>query len=306
MKIDRLIGIITILLQKDKVTAPELAKRFEVSRRTINRDIEDICRAGIPIVTTQGSSGGISILDSYKIDKALLSNDELQAVFSGLKGIDSVSKTSYFAGMLEKLSDRNNQIEAEDTIIIDLASHYQKPLSMKIEVIKAAIRAKQQISFMYYYEKGECVRRIEPYRLIFRWSSWYVFGYCLDREAWRLFKLNRLWDINLLEKNFMSREIPEKELQFDDYFTKNTIRLRALFCPSEKYRLIEEYGVDCYSVTDSGELLLERDFASYDNMRSWIFSFGDKVTVLEPVRLCADRKKQAENIIRNTTHCCRV
>lgn len=92
VKIDRLIGIITILLQKDKVTAPELAERFEVSRRTINRDIMDICKAGIPIVTTQGSGGGISILDGYKIDKALISEDELQAILSGLHGIDSVSK----------------------------------------------------------------------------------------------------------------------------------------------------------------------------------------------------------------------
>lgn len=97
MKIDRLIGIIFILLQKDKVTAPELAKRFEVSRRTINRDIVDICNVGIPIVTTQGSGGGISILDSYKIDKALFNKDELQAIFSGLQGIDSISKRSYLA-----------------------------------------------------------------------------------------------------------------------------------------------------------------------------------------------------------------
>ena len=66
MKIDRLIGIITILLQKEKVTAPQLAEKFEVSRRTINRDIEDICKAGIPIMTTQGVHGGISIMEDYK------------------------------------------------------------------------------------------------------------------------------------------------------------------------------------------------------------------------------------------------
>lgn len=297
MKIDRLIGIIVLLLQKDKVTAPELAERFEVSRRTINRDIADICRAGIPIVTVQGSGGGISILDSYKIEKALLSKDELQAIFSGLKGIDSVSKISYFDRMTEKLSDKSSRIEIEDTIIIDLASHYQEPLTQKIEAIKAAIRTKQQISFLYYYEKGESRKEIEPYRLIFKWSAWYVFGYCLGREAYRLFKLNRLWDISFSGKSFTSREIPEKELQFDDYFSENTIHLKALFLQSEKYRLIEEYGVDCYSVTDSGELLLERDFASYSNMRSWIFSFGDKVTILEPFQLYEDRRKQAENII---------
>lgn len=133
MKIDRLIGIIFILLQKDKVTAPELAKRFEVSRRTINRDIVDICNVGIPIVTTQGSGGGISILDSYKIDKALFNKDELQAIFSGLQGIDSISKRSYLANIAEKLSKKNNQIESNGSIIIDLSSHDQKPLQMELE-----------------------------------------------------------------------------------------------------------------------------------------------------------------------------
>ncbi len=297
MKIDRLIGIITILLQKDKVTAPELAKRFEVSRRTINRDIEDISKAGIPIVTIQGSGGGISILDSYKMDKALLNDDELQAIFSGLKGIDSISKTSYLARMIEKLSVKDNHIQVDDSIIVDLSSHYQKPLTQKIDVLKNAIHTRRCVSFRYYYEKGESVRCIEPYHLIFKWSSWYVFGYCLDRKAYRLFKLNRLWNISVLDKEFVPREIPENELQFDDYFSSNTIHLKALFSKSEKYRLIEEYGVNCYSVTDSGKLLLERDFASYDNMRSWIFSFGDKVTILEPQQLCEDRKKQATAIL---------
>ncbi len=299
MKIDRLIGIITILLQKEKVTAPELAKRFEVSRRTINRDIEDISKAGIPIVTIQGNGGGISILDSYKMDKALLNDDELQAIFSGLKGIDSISKTSYLARMIEKLSVKDNHIQVDDSIIVDLSSHYQKPLTQKIDVLKNAIRTRRCVSFRYYYEKGESVRCIEPYHLIFKWSSWYIFGYYLDRKAYRLFKLNRLWNIGFLDKEFIPREIPEHELQFDDYFSSDAIHLKALFSKSEKYRLIEEYGVDCYSITDSGELLLERDFASYDNMRSWIFSFGDKVTILEPQQLCEDRRKQAAAILKN-------
>jgi len=299
MKIDRLIGIIMILLQRDKVTAPELAERFEVSRRTINRDIDDICRAGIPIVTIQGNKGGISISDTYKIEKALLNHDELQAVFSGLKGIDSVSENSYLTKMIEKLSSRQNPIETDNTIIIDLASHYQKPLIQKIELIKTAIQDRQCISFQYYSKKGEGIRHIEPYHLIFKWSSWYVFGYCLDREAYRLFKLNRLWNICFGKEHFTPRKIPEQQLQFDNYFLSDSVHLKALFSPGEKYRLIEEYGVDSYHITDTGELLLERDFVNYDYMRSWIFSFGDRVSVIEPVCLCEDRRMQAENIIKN-------
>ena len=128
MKIDRLIGIITILLQNDKTTAPELAKRFEVSRRTINRDIEDICKAGIPVVATQGYGGGLSIADGYKLDKSLLTKDELQAVLAGLKGMESISKSSALATLLDKLLNKEQRAIAEDMFIIDLASHYQDSL----------------------------------------------------------------------------------------------------------------------------------------------------------------------------------
>ena len=298
MKIDRLIGIITILLQQDKITAPELAKRFEVSKRTINRDIEDICKAGIPLITMQGYDGGISIADTYKIDKALLSQEELQAILAGLRGIDTVSQTSHYIKMIEKMSSRKNRIIADDVIIIDLASHYQYSLTPKIEAIKQAIQTQHTLVFQYYYEKGEGQRRIEPYHLVFKWSSWYVFGFCLDRKAYRLFKLNRLWDLQMEEETFSKREIPEEELSFGAFLTEGNIHLKAIFAGSEKHRLIEEYGIDSFTMSGDEKLLFERDFASYENMREWIFSFGDKVDILEPQALRADRKKQAENIIR--------
>jgi len=298
MKIDRLIGIITILLQHDKTTAPALAERFEVSRRTISRDIEDLCKAGIPVITTQGYGGGISIADGYKFDKSLFTKDELQTVFAGLRGMDSVSKHSILSSLLDKLSGKGQRVVAEDIIIVDLASHYQTSLTSKIELIKKAIWTKHILLFQYYYKKGEAKRRIEPYHLIFKWSSWYVFGFCLDRQAYRLFKLNRLWDLQIDEKTFLKREIPEEELSLDDYLTEGNIYLKAVFEESEKYRLIEEYGIDSYSIGEDKKLLFECTFASYENMREWIFSFGDKVSVLAPKELQDDRKKQAENILK--------
>ncbi len=302
MKIERLIGIITILLQNDKVTAPELARRFEVSRRTINRDIEDICKAGIPIVATQGYGGGLSIADGYKLDKTVLTKAELQDMLAGLRGMDSVSKGS-LAGLLEKLSGKEARVVAEDTIIIDLASHYQAShyqasLSQKIALIKEAIRTKRILSFQYYYGKGEARRSIEPYRLVFKWSSWYVFGFCLKRQDYRLFKLNRLWDLQAGEDTFIPRKLSPEQLSFEEHFTKGGIHLKAVFEASEKYRLIEEYGIDSFAAREDGKLLLERDFASYENMREWIFSFGDKVSVLAPKELLEDRRKQAENILK--------
>jgi len=292
MKIDRLVGIIMILLQKGKITAPELARRFEVSRRTINRDIEDICQAGIPLVTTQGYGGGVSIAEGFKLDHSLLTEDELQAILSGVKGLDSISEAPHAQGLAEKLS-----AGVPDDILIDLASHYQAPLTQKIAAIRGAIRSRRHISFHYYYEKGECRRTIEPYKLVFRWSAWYVWGWCLDREAFRLFKLNRLWDIETGLDSFIPRELPPHEMDLDRYFSEGTVRLRALFTSGQKYRLIEEYGVGC--CREEGErLLLERDFASYRNMREWVLSFGDQAEVLEPKNLREDLRRQAENLLK--------
>ena len=107
MKMERLIGILSILLQREKVTAPELAEQFEVSRRTIQRDIESLCRAGIPISTAQGAGGGISIMEGYRVDRTVLTAPEMQAILAGLRSLDSVSGTRRYAQLMEKLSRRD-------------------------------------------------------------------------------------------------------------------------------------------------------------------------------------------------------
>lgn len=139
MKIDRLIGIITTLQQKKTVTAPYLAEKFEVSRRTINRDIEDICRAGIPIVTTQGAGGGISIMEGFALDTTVFTEQELEAVFTGLKSLDSVSYSAS-AQMLARKIGGSAAIRLSDNMLIDLSSHYKGDLVPKLEQIKRAIR----------------------------------------------------------------------------------------------------------------------------------------------------------------------
>lgn len=278
MKIDRLVGMITSLLQRDQVTAPELAERFEVSRRTISRDIEALCRAGIPLVTTQGYGGGVSIAEGYKIDKSLLTEEELRLLLSGLEGVGSVLNTPGLRQLAGKLSVKNQETSRGE-VAIDLASHYQLPLSEKAAVIRDAIRQKRLLSFQYYYEKGTCRRKIEPYQLAFKWSSWYVWGWCLKREDFRLFKLNRMEDVSREPETFTARELPSEGP--DGPATEEAILLRAWFDKGEAYRLIEEYGAGCYQEVD-GKLLFQRSFASYPYMRQWVLSFGQSVEVLEP------------------------
>lgn len=134
MKIDRLVGILSILLQKDIVTAPELAEHFEVTRRTINRDIEDLCKAGIPIVTKQGHDGGISIMEGYKTGHALLTNTEMQDILTGLRSLDSVSDTKRYIQLMEKLSAGSSCfMESGQSLLIDLSSWYKGSVVPKID-----------------------------------------------------------------------------------------------------------------------------------------------------------------------------
>jgi len=298
MKIDRLIGIITVLLQNEKVTAPYLAEKFEISRRTISRDIEDICKAGIPVVTERGYNGGIYIAEGYKIDKTLLSAEELQAIFVGLKGIDSVSAVPKSSALADKLSLKNNAVfSTHDHILIDLASHYKGSLTEKIEQLKLAITEHHIVTFDYYYGKGESERLIEPYLLVFKWSAWYVFGYCKMRQDFRMFKLNRLWKLETKGATFIPRVIPKENLDFDSCWT-DEIKLIALFDTSVKYRLIDEYGVDCYTITEDGRLLLKINYTYYDNFLEWVLSFGNKVEVLEPESLRNELAEQAEKMLK--------
>jgi len=295
MKLDRLLGILTILLQKDRVTAPELATRFEVNRRTIGRDIDALCIAGIPIVTYQGSGGGISIAEGFKLDKSVLTVDELSNIIAAVKGLGSVTGTSNVERTLLKLrANSDTVVSMREPIIIDLASYHKGQLTEKIQLIKRAVLESRLIEFNYYYEKGKSHRIIEPYFIIFQWTAWYVYGFCCERQDFRMFKLLRLWDLKLTENFFTPREILPEQRDFSAQFTDD-IKLVALFASSERYKLIESYGLDCYTETEDG-LRMEIGFTNRDFLIGWLLGFGDKVKVLEPEDIAADIKAIAKNI----------
>lgn len=298
MKIDRLIGIVMILLKQDKITAPELAERFEVSVRTINRDIEDLCKAGIPLITLQGYQGGIMIEKNYKIDKVLLTPHEIQSILIGLRAMDTVSEKSYMTSFIEKLSLKEQPLCFDHTVILDLASFYQYPLTQKIALIQEAIRDKHLLSFDYYYEKGKISRSIEPYHLIFKWASWYIFGFCTLKKDFRLFKLNRMDNCIMQDTTFVPHPIDSTYLDFDNYFKTAEIHLIALFDSSVMHRLIEEYGVNSFTQDENDKLRFERDFVNYTTMLQWILSFGSLVIPLAPQQLIDDVRTHAEKVIQ--------
>ena len=273
------------MLQREAVTAPYLAERLEVSRRTINRDIEDLCKAGIPIVTRQGVNGGISIMEQYKMDKTLLTNAEMQDILAALRSLDSVNGTNRYGTLMEKLSAGSSDVMVGNpSMLIDLSSWYKDSLAPKIELIRTAIDQGRELEFMYYSPKGESARCIEAYYLIFRWSSWYVWGWCKERKDYRMFKLNRMEKLKMLEQSFEKRQVPFPDLSNERIFP-GRISVKALFEQGCKWRLIEEFGSGSFVEQENGKLLFHTDYTDMENLISWLLTFGDQVELLEPVEV---------------------
>lgn len=298
MKIDRMIGILSILLQKEKVTAPYLAEKFEVSRRTINRDIEALCMAGIPLVTEPGRGGGISIMEGFSIDRALFTSADMQAILAGLRGLDSVSGTNRYQQLMEKLSTGTSSLLTADThILIDLSSWYKSALSPKIELLHGAILSGNKVSFTYFSPKGESLRTVEPYYLVFQWAGWYLWGWCDEREDFRLFKLLKMTDLYVGE-SFEKRAAAPPDLSANRVFPP-TYQIKAKIHPSFQWRLVEEFGAKCFTVLPDGNLLFSADFSDRNNAVGWIASFGGGAELLEPVELREEVLRFAEDIRRN-------
>lgn len=282
MKIDRLVGILSVLLQKDHVTEPYLAEKFEVSRRTISRDINDLCKAGIPIAARQGVNGGIYIMPGYKIDCTLLTVSEMQDILAGLRSLDSVNDTNCYGQLMEKLYAGSYDInEGSQYVIIDLSSWYKDSLAPKIKEIRKAIEHCLEIEFEYYSPRGEGIRTVEPYYLLFRWSNWYVWGWCSKRKDYRLFKLNRMDSLKITDNTFTRREaeFPYKE---NEHIYSGDIHVKAVFDSCCKWRLVEEYGTGCFKEQSDGKLLFSADFDDKDYLINWIMSFRENAEVVEP------------------------
>lgn len=295
MKIDRMIGILSILLQQEKVTAPYLAEKFEVSRRTINRDIEALCMAGIPLVTEPGQNGGVSIMEGYKIDRALFTTQDMQALLAGLRSLDSVSGTNQYVQLMEKLSAGASNLLAGDThILIDLSSWYKSALSPKIELLHNAILSANKVSFTYHSPKEESIRTVEPYDLIFQWAGWYLWGWCERREAFRLFKLMRMTELSLGE-SFEKRAVSLPDLSAKEIFPPQ-FQITAKIDPAFKWRLVEEFGPESFRTLPDGMLLFSSEFVDKQSVVGWIASFGGGAELLEPVELRREVLRFAEGI----------
>lgn len=239
--------------------------------------------AGIPVVSEQGQGGGISIMEGYKIDRTLLSSEDMKAILTGLQSLDSVSGTRRYRQLMEKISaDGSAAVNADNHIIIDLSKWDRSLVSEKIELIKTAIEHDVKIRFHYFSPIGESDRIFEPYHLVFQWSNWYVWGYCTQREDYRMFKLSRMTGLMLTGEKRGSREVPEYVCDKLEH-TEGEVEITVKFDDSVKWRIIDEYGVNCLKYNENGEIMVTFTWSDLPAFYRYILSFDDKAEIIEPL-----------------------
>ena len=280
MTIDRLIGILAVLLREGRATAPQLADRFEVSVRTIQRDIDRLCRAGIPLCTERGVRGGVSIMEGYDLDRTVLTNADRGAILAGLRSLDSVSGTSYYRQLMEKLPQAEAGA-ADDCVVIDLASWYGPLLATRLAQLKDACLRRRLVRFTYCAPGGDSRRLVEPAKLVFRWSSWYLYGWCRERRDWRMFKLTRMLEVEAMEETFPPRPVPGPVQPVERIYPE-AFQAAVRFAPAARWRLIDEYGAGSFTQEPDGSLLFRRGFPDREELLRWVLSFQEQAELLEP------------------------
>jgi predicted DNA-binding transcriptional regulator YafY len=306
LKIDRLISIIMILLERKKISATKLAEMFEVSTRTIYRDIESINSAGIPIITYPGINGGIGIMEEYKIDKKLFTTSDIETLLRGLKGISTTMTNEEIINTIAKVKglvpdEQIRDIELKSNqITIDLTPWIgNKNLQNNIEKIKNALNEKKIISFDYYDRDGKkSNRKVEPYRLILKESNWYLQSYCSFRQDFRIFKLSRISQLQILDDEFTPREFDHQPLGAWDYIKKNIIIIKLLVHESLRDRMVEHCGEENIQYYGDNKLIVDFPFIKDEFGYNLLLSLGDKCECLEPQHVRDEIITRIKNLLK--------
>lgn len=294
MKDNRLFRILYYILEKEKVTANELADKFEVSVRTIYRDIDSISSVGVPIFTTQGKGGGIKIDNEYILNKSLFDANEKEQIIAALQGLEKTNKV-YKSELITKLSALF-KIKNSNWIEIDFTSWGSNNTYQDLfNTLKIAIINKNIISFSYNSSKAEKInRKVKPIRLLFKEQDWYLYGFCLLRNDFRYFKLSRMKDLEVLATNYednFENIVLKREIKYE-----NTVNIKLKFNKSVAFRVYDEFKA---IVEDKkGNLYVEMKIPNNYKLYNYIFSFGANVEILEPEEIRTQFKNMINKIAK--------
>ena len=305
MKFERMVAIVMLLLQRKKVNGKELAEMFEVSLRTIYRDIESINAAGIPIVTNSGVGGGIGIVDQYKIEKGIFTADDISTMLIGLGIVQGALSGKEIASTHAKLRSFISEELADDIAVktnqmmFDLSSWIgSKDSNEVLNTVKFEMEQKHTLSFSYIGHRGkEKLHGIEPHRLVFKNSQWYLQGYSTAKHDFRLFKLRRMYSIQSEADTFDYRVLPHPFSDFTDRMSKKTVKIKLLIDSSAIDRMLDYCTIDDLADVGDGKFTVNFNFVEDDYGYGILMSFGNKLTCIEPDYIRVELQKRLKDIL---------
>lgn len=295
MQVNRLFEIVYILLDKKKVTASQLAKHFEVSSRTIYRDVETLSSAGIPIYMKNGKGGGISLIDSFVLDKSILSENEQNEILSALYGLNLLNFPNT-SSVLNKLGTIFSK-SATSWINVDFSywgsDNNEKE---KFNLLKSAILSKLVIKFDYFAPNCEMMSRIiEPLQIYFKEKAWYLKSFCTERQDYRTFKITRIKNIeitNIIYQRKLKVDKPE------DFSKEDMTKLVLKFDKLALSRVYDELEERYIIFQDENSLIVEFDCLEDEWIYAFILSYGGAVEILEPTHMRKNIKHKLEENLK--------
>lgn len=293
MQESRLFKMIYYLLHKGKATAPELAAKFEVSVRTIYRDIDTLSQAGIPIYAQAGRDGGIYLMDDFILDKAVLSEEEMQEILLALQSIHA-TQTINSSQTLQKLSALFH-LHLQDWLEVDFSRWGNKGAdNEKFELLKSSVIHQKCVKITYANSYGKIQERtVQPLKLSYKSMAWYVKAYCMQKQDYRIFKLTRIIDLEVLADSFPYRLFPQ---QLEAEFEQNHSTIVICFPQTMSYRVYDEFDRSQIEQRENGDLIVSAKMPQDQWLIGYLLSFGTQVDIIEPALLKEVVAKHAKEI----------
>lgn len=292
MKESRLFKIVYYILDKGQATASELADKLEVSVRTIYRDIDALSEAGIPVYAEAGRNGGIYLMKDFVLDKAIFSDKERQEIIFSLQSLNATQSINN-EDTLSKLCAVFN-MGSENWLEVDFSRWGDKKFdNEKFELLKSAVLQRKCIKIQYASSYGEISKRIvQPLKLMYKSISWYLKAYCTEKKDYRLFKLSRIIDVEVLEERFHMRSFPESDENLAQ--PHNPVVLR--FPREMAYRVYDEFDKTQVEQQENGDLIVSADMPEDAWLTGFLLSFGTQVDIIAPIYLKEIIAEQAKLI----------
>lgn len=298
MQINRLFEIVYILINKKNITARKLAEHFEVSQRTIYRDIDTLCECGIPIYTNKGKGGGIRLIDNFILNKSLLSPNEQNEILSALQSLRATNYADNNSALI-KLSSLFG-MENTNWIKVDF-SDWNSDNDNNFTSIKYAILNNRIISFDYFSSYGEkTTRSVEPLQLWFKDKNWYLKAFCLLKKQPRIFKLSRIKNLKLSQETFERRILDEEtfETRIENTSDSKLIHLKLKIDSSQSFRVYDEFDYNSVHKNDDGSFIVTTSYPPGEWVYSYVLSFGQFIQVLEPESFKNELKNKIETMYK--------